>query len=62
MVRDTNPTADALQDKAFCVLHGGFTSLVDYLGSDARIVQTARVSYGASTRWPKRLEGLVLEA
>jgi thymidylate synthase (FAD) len=30
--------------------HLGFVRLVDYLGSDDRIVQAARVSYGAGTR------------
>ena len=32
------------------VLDHGFVRLVDYLGSDERIVQSARVSYGAGTK------------
>jgi thymidylate synthase (FAD) len=50
MARDTNPTADALLDREFRVLDKGFVRLVDYLGGDARIVQAARVSYGAGTK------------
>ncbi len=42
--------AEAILDKQFPVLDNGFVRLVDYLGGDARIVQAARVSYGAGTR------------
>lgn len=34
----------------FPVLNGGFVRVVDYMGSDAAIVQAARVSYGAGTK------------
>ncbi|MDH7483117.1 MAG: FAD-dependent thymidylate synthase [Spirochaetales bacterium] len=44
------PEAEAIVDKEFPVLDKGFVRLVDYLGGDARIVQAARVSYGAGTR------------
>ncbi len=44
------PEAEALLDKEFRVLDHGFVRLVDYMGGDARIVQAARVSYGAGTR------------
>ncbi len=44
------PEAEALLDKAFPVLDHGFVRLVDYMGGDARIVQTARVSYGEGTK------------
>ncbi|MEJ5183834.1 MAG: FAD-dependent thymidylate synthase, partial [Rectinemataceae bacterium] len=44
------PEAEAILDREFPVLDKGFVRLVDYLGSDARIVQAARVSYGAGTR------------
>ncbi len=50
MARDINPNADALLDREFPVLDKGFVRLVDYLGGDARIVQAARVSYGAGTK------------
>jgi thymidylate synthase (FAD) len=44
------PEAEAILDKEFPVLDKGFVRLVDYLGGDARIVQAARVSYGAGTK------------
>jgi thymidylate synthase, flavin-dependent len=44
------PEAEALLDKEFPVLDKGFVRLVDYLGGDERIVQAARVSYGAGTK------------
>ncbi|MDR3284682.1 MAG: FAD-dependent thymidylate synthase [Treponema sp.] len=44
------PEAEAILDKEFPVLDKGFVRLVDYLGSDARIVQSARVSYGEGTK------------
>lgn len=42
--------ADDLLGKEFKVLDKGFVRLVDYLGSDARIVQAARVSYQGGTK------------
>lgn len=42
--------AEEILDKEFPVLDHGFVRLVDYLGGDARIVQAARVSYGAGTK------------
>ncbi|MBI2843098.1 MAG: FAD-dependent thymidylate synthase [Armatimonadetes bacterium] len=42
--------AEELLDKEFPVLDHGFVRLVDYLGGDARIVQSARVSYGPGTK------------
>jgi len=44
------PEAEAVLDKEFPVLDKGFIRLVDYLGGDERVVQSARVSYGAGTR------------
>ena len=38
--------AESLLDKEIPVLDKGFVRLVDYMGSDERIVQAARVSYG----------------
>lgn len=43
-------SAEEILDKEFKVLDKGFVRLVDYYGSDARIVQSARVSYGAGTK------------
>jgi len=42
--------AEEILDKEFPVLDHGFVRLVDYMGSDARIVQAARVSYGPGTK------------
>jgi thymidylate synthase (FAD) len=50
MAHCTVPEAEAIIDKEFPVLDKGFVRLVDYLGGDARIVQAARVSYGAGTK------------
>lgn len=43
-------TAEEILDKEYKVLDKGFIRLVDYLGGDDRIVQAARVSYGAGTK------------
>lgn len=44
------PEAEAILDKEFKVLDHGFVRLMDYMGGDSRIVQSARVSYGAGTK------------
>ena len=44
------PDAEAILDKEFPVLNKGFVRLVDYLGGDERVVQSARVSYGKGTK------------
>lgn len=44
------PEAEAVLDKEIPVLDKGFVRLVDYYGGDARIVQSARVSYGDGTK------------
>ena len=44
------PEAEEILDKEFPVLDKGFVRLVDYLGGDQRIVQSARVSYGEGTK------------
>ena len=46
----TVPAGEEILDKEIQVLDHGFVRLVDYMGSDARIVQTARVSYGEGTK------------
>ncbi len=53
------PAAEALLDKEIRVLDHGFVRLVDYMGGDARIVQTARVSYGAGTKTVREDAGLI---
>ena len=44
------PAAEEILDRSYPVLDKGFVRLVDYMGGDARIVQAARVSYGAGTK------------
>ncbi len=53
------PEAEEILDKEFKVLDKGFVRLVDYLGSDQRIVQAARVSYGAGTKTVSQDAGLI---
>jgi thymidylate synthase (FAD) len=50
MAHVQSPEAEALLDKEFRILDRGFIRLVDYMGSDSRIVASARVSYGAGTK------------
>lgn len=50
MTRLNVPAADALLGREYRVLDKGFVRLVDYLGGDARIVQSARVSYQEGTK------------
>lgn len=51
--------AEKILDKEFPVLDHGFIRLVDYLGSDSRIVQSARVSYGEGTKTIREDAGLI---
>ena len=53
------PEAEEILDKPFEVLDKGFIRLVDYLGGDARIVQSARVSYGEGTKTVRQDKGLI---
>ena len=53
------PEAEEILDKEIKVLDHGFVRLVDYMGSDARIVQTARVSYGEGTKTLREDAGLI---
>jgi len=53
------PEAEEILDKEFPVLDKGFVRLVDYMGGDARIVQAARVSYGAGTKTVREDAGLI---
>lgn len=59
MARLIVPEAEALLDKEIPVLDKGFVRLVDYLGGDQRIVQAARVSYGAGTKSYRQDRGLI---
>jgi thymidylate synthase (FAD) len=59
MARIIVPEAEELLDKEIKCLDKGFVRLVDYLGGDARIVQSARVSYGAGTKTVREDKGLI---
>ena len=51
--------AEQVLDKEIKVLDRGFVRLVDYMGSDERIVQAARVSYGKGTKSVREDAGLI---
>lgn len=51
--------AEALLDQEIRVLDKGFVRLVDYMGGDQRIVQSARVSYGEGTKSFRQDKGLI---
>jgi thymidylate synthase (FAD) len=59
MARAIIPEAEAIVDKPFKVLDHGFVRLVDYMGGDARIVQSARVSYGEGTKTVREDRALI---
>jgi thymidylate synthase (FAD) len=59
MAHSVTAEAEAILDKKFPVLDKGFVRLVDYMGSDDRVVQSARVSYGEGTRTYREDAGLI---
>ena len=59
MGRCTAAAAEEILDREFPVLDRGFLRLVDYMGGDERIVQAARVSYGAGTKTVREDSGLI---
>ena len=59
MPHDVVEAAEALLDQRIECLDKGFVRLVDYMGGDARIVQSARVSYGAGTKSHREDRGLI---
>lgn len=59
MAHEHVPAAEEILDQEFPVLDKGFVRLVDYLGGDQRIVQSARVSYGAGTKTYRQDKGLI---
>ena len=58
-MHDHTEKAEEILDKEFPVLDHGFVRLVDYMGSDSRIVQAARVSYGSGTKTYRQDKGLI---
>lgn len=59
MAHEFTPEAEAILDREFPVLNHGFVRLVDYMGGDNRIVQSARVSYGEGTKSYRQDKGLI---
>ncbi|MDR0388965.1 MAG: FAD-dependent thymidylate synthase [Spirochaetaceae bacterium] len=59
MAHSVAPEAELVLDKEFPVLDKGFVRLVDYLGGDDRVVQSARVSYGEGTKSYREDSGLI---
>jgi len=59
MAHVTNQEADKLLDKEFKCLNAGFVRLIDYMGGDESIVQSARVSYGKGTNSVSEDRGLI---
>ncbi len=57
--RVRSEAVDAVLGASFKVLDDGFVRVVDYMGSDASIVQAARVSYGKGTRRVSEDRGLI---
>ncbi|NOZ60133.1 MAG: FAD-dependent thymidylate synthase, partial [Calditrichaeota bacterium] len=57
--RPSSPELDAILGKQFKCLDRGFVRLIDYMGSDAAIVQAARVSYGEGTKKVRQDRGLI---
>jgi len=57
--RPSLPQLDTILGKQFKCLDKGFVRLIDYMGSDAAIVQAARVSYGAGTKQVRQDRGLI---
>jgi thymidylate synthase (FAD) len=58
-VRATVPELEKILYKPIPVLDRGFIRVIDYMGTDAAIVQAARVSYGAGTKKIQEDRGLI---
>jgi thymidylate synthase (FAD) len=59
VARTVVEAAEELLDQPIPVLDHGFVRLVDYCGGDQRVVQSARVSYGAGTKSFRQDRGLI---
>ncbi len=59
MAHEKSHDAEKMLDKEFKVLDHGFVRLVDYLGGDKRIVESARVSYGEGTKTVREDKALI---
>ena len=57
--RVTSPELEKILYEAVPVLDHGFVRVVDYMGDDSSIVQSARVSYGKGTKKVSTDNGLI---
>ena len=57
--RPVVPALEAMLAQAIPVLDYGFIRVVDYMGDDAAVVQSARVSYGRGTKAANEDRGLI---
>ena len=57
--RVTSPELEKILYDAIPILDHGFVRVVDYMGDDSSIVQSARVSYGKGTKKVSTDEGLI---
>ena len=57
--RVTSPELEKVLYEAIPVLDQGFIRVIDYMGDDSSIVQSARVSYGKGTKKVSTDEGLI---
>jgi len=57
--RVTSPELEKVLYEAIAVLDHGFIRVIDYMGDDSSIVQSARVSYGKGTKKVSTDEGLI---
>ena len=57
--RVTSPELEKILYEALPILDHGFVRVVDYMGDDSSIVQSARVSYGKGTKKVSTDEGLI---
>ena len=57
--RVTSAELEKILYEALPVLDHGFVRVVDYMGDDSSIVQSARVSYGKGTKKVSTDEGLI---
>ena len=58
-LRVTSPSLERILYKPFKVLDFGFIRVIDYMGDDTAIVQSARVSYGGGTKKVSNDKGLI---
>jgi len=57
--RSSVAALDSMLGMSLKVLDDGFVRVVDYMGSDASVVQAARISYGAGTKHINEDRGLI---